>query len=117
MTTSQPWQRMPRWIVSQIPQSGHEAQVADSDPATLGDSTMQRMTVLLALLAMLGGLPQARPAPPDLPPGFDPLFNGKDLAGWKVLNGKMDVWGAENGLLFVNGKGGGWLMTEQEYED
>jgi hypothetical protein len=50
--------------------------------------------------------------------GFEPLFNGKDLTGWKVNEGgKMSVWGAENGILFVNGSGGGWLMTEKEYAD
>src|SRR5438552_1178043 len=50
--------------------------------------------------------------------GFEPLFNGKDLTGWKVSKGgKMSVWGAENGILFVNGSGGGWLMTEKEYAD
>jgi hypothetical protein len=58
------------------------------------------------------------------PPGrakqdeFVPLFNGKDLAGWRVNEGgNIRVWGAENGILFVNGKGGGWLMTEEEYTD
>jgi hypothetical protein len=54
---------------------------------------------------------------PDVPEGFTPLFNGKDLTGWKVHNGKMDVWGAENGVLFVQGGGGGWLMTEKEYDN
>jgi hypothetical protein len=62
-------------------------------------------------------LPAARPADPDVPKGFEPLFNGKDLTGWQVHNGKIDVWGADNGLLYVNGKGGGWLMTEKEYAD
>jgi hypothetical protein len=52
-----------------------------------------------------------------VPEGFTPLFNGKDLAGWKVFGGKMEVWGAEDGLLFVKGSGGGWLMTEKEYGD
>jgi hypothetical protein len=53
----------------------------------------------------------------DVPEGFTPLFNGKDLTGWKVHGGKMEVWGAEKGLLFVQGSGGGWLMTEKEYGD
>src|SRR5262249_30046282 len=52
------------------------------------------------------------------PQGFESLFNGKDLTGWKVnKGGNMAVWGAENGMLFVNGSGGGWLMTEKEYAD
>jgi hypothetical protein len=45
------------------------------------------------------------------------LFNGKDLSGWQVLNGKKDAWGAEEGLLVVKGGGGGWLMTEREFGD
>ncbi len=54
----------------------------------------------------------------DVPEGFEPLFNGKDLTGWKVnKGGKMEVWGAEKGLLYVEGGGGGWLMTEKEYGD
>jgi hypothetical protein len=60
-------------------------------------------------------------APPPKPKeeaGFVPLFNGKDLTGWKVNEGgNMAVWGAENGVLYVNGRGGGWLMTEKEYGD
>jgi hypothetical protein len=49
---------------------------------------------------------------------FVPLFNGKDLTGWKVnAGGNMQVWGADNGILYVQGRGGGWLMTEKEYSD
>jgi len=47
--------------------------------------------------------------------GFEPLFNGKDLTGWKVHGGKMEAWGAENGIMFTTGMGGGWLLTEKEY--
>src|SRR5271165_2094762 len=59
----------------------------------------------------------AAPAADKPPEGFVPLFNGKDLTGWKVLNGKMDVWGADKDILYVDGRGGGWLMTEKEYGD
>jgi Domain of Unknown Function (DUF1080) len=52
----------------------------------------------------------------DPPEGFESLFNGKDLSGWKST-GKMEVWGAENGVIFCQGGGGGWLMTEKEYGD
>jgi hypothetical protein len=84
---------------------------------------LRRAFVLLSLIAI--GLPAARPADDkkedkkDGPPaGFESLFNGKDLTGWKVQpGGKMQVWGAENGLLYVNGSGGAWLMTEKEYGD
>jgi hypothetical protein len=53
-------------------------------------------------------------SPGAAPKGFTSLFNGKDLTGWKVHNGKLDSWGVDKGVLFVKG-GGGWLMTEKEY--
>src|SRR5437899_1765423 len=54
----------------------------------------------------------------DVPEGFENLFDGKTLEGWVVnKGGNMDRWGAEDGLLFTKGGGGGWLMTEKEYGD
>jgi hypothetical protein len=80
---------------------------------------MKRLLVFASLLA--GGLSAVHSAddkPNSPPPGFEALFNGKDLTGWKIMpGGKMEVWGAENGVLFVNGRGGAWLMTEKEYGD
>jgi hypothetical protein len=78
---------------------------------------MRRFVFLLLPCLALAWVPAVQPADKDVPEGFEPLFNGKDLTGWKVHNGKMDVWGAEDGLLFVKGGGGGWLMTEKEYSD
>jgi hypothetical protein len=66
----------------------------------------------------ISGMPAAWSADKDAPEGFEPLFNGKDLTGWKVnKGGNMKVWGAEDGILYVQGTGGGWLMTEKEYAD
>jgi len=48
------------------------------------------------------------------PEGFTPLFNGKDLTGWQPT-GSAKVWGAEDGILYVAGSGGGWLLTEKDY--
>ncbi len=52
----------------------------------------------------------------DTPKGFMPLFNGKDLTGWKSTN-NAKVWGAEKGVIYCQGGGGGYLMTEKEYGD
>jgi hypothetical protein len=52
----------------------------------------------------------------DPPKGFESLFNGKDLTGWKST-GNMKVWGADKGVIYCEGGGGGWLMTEKEYGD
>jgi hypothetical protein len=49
--------------------------------------------------------------------GFVPLFNGKDLTGWKRYDSKADVWGVEDGMIVCKGKGGGWLGTERDYAD
>jgi hypothetical protein len=71
-------------------------------------------TIMLGLLAVIA----ARGEEVKPPEGFTALFNGTDLKGWKVNEGgKMEVWGAENGVLYVSGGGGGWLMTEVEYSN
>ena len=75
-------------------------------------------------LALLLVIPFARSAdtssesePSKPPEGFTALFDGKTLDGWQILNGKLESWGADKGVLFVKGGGGGWLMTKKEYSD
>ncbi len=68
----------------------------------------------LLLLALLALIAVGRADEP--PAGFQALFNGKDLDGWKPT-GKAQVWGAEDCVLFCQGGGGGWLMTAKEYGD
>jgi hypothetical protein len=76
---------------------------------------MTRRLLSVALLALLTLSARAEDNKP--PEGFTALFNGKDLTGWKVYAGKMEVWGASDGLLYVEKGGGGWLMTEKEFSD
>ncbi len=78
---------------------------------------MYRSLCLLVLTAAFGLLSTARADDKDAPSGSQALFNGKDLGGWKVLNGKMEAWGVKDGLLHCSGNNGGWLMTEGEYGD
>ena len=83
---------------------------------------MTKYRLLFVLpLACAGLLALARAdEPSNKPPeGFTALFNGKDLDGWKVHGGDMKFWGADadKGILYVDGGGGGWLMTEKEYGD
>ncbi len=47
---------------------------------------------------------------------FQPLFNGKDLSGWKPT-GKPSAWSVRDGMIECNGSGGGWLLTEKKYGD
>jgi hypothetical protein len=88
-----------------------------------GDTSMRTRLILLPLAVALFAVPAGRSADTDtgdtqIPKGFTALCNGKDLSGWKVHGGKMNAWGVtDKGILFVQGGGGGWLMTEKEYGD
>jgi hypothetical protein len=44
-----------------------------------------------------------------------PLFNGKNLEGWQAVDGPLDSWKVEDGMLYCSGGGGGWLSTTKEY--
>ncbi|MDW8221799.1 MAG: DUF1080 domain-containing protein [Gemmatales bacterium] len=83
---------------------------------------IRRTTILAMILAFSLGLAE----PPgscgflslaQQEAGWVALFNGKDLTGWKTFQGKLDVWGVEDGILYCKGGGGGWLMTEKQYGD
>ena len=79
---------------------------------------MRLSLVLLPLVFVVAGPCPAWTDEKNVPEGFTPLFNGKDLTGWRVNEGgNLKVWGAENGILYVKGGGGGWLMTDKEYSD
>jgi tRNA A-37 threonylcarbamoyl transferase component Bud32 len=70
----------------------------------------------------LSPAPPAEPAPPEKPPavtghlppaeGFVPLFNGKDLRGWKVLGGGTGEWRVEDGAIVSAGPHS-YLFSEQ----
>jgi len=79
---------------------------------------MRNWLSFLILTALAFFLPAAKADDTQIPEGFQSLFNGKDLTGWQVNDkGNINVWGAENGILYVSGSGGGWLMTDKEYGD
>jgi hypothetical protein len=79
---------------------------------------MRRCLIPLALFLAILCLSSAYSEENKAPEGYKALFNGKDLKGWKVNEGgDIKAWGAEKGLLYVDGGGGGWLMTEDEYSD
>ena len=56
-------------------------------------------------------------------PGFTPLFNGKDLTGWRlgktVLDGKTESankkWHVTDGVIVIDGGGGGDLYTTRDF--
>jgi hypothetical protein len=48
-------------------------------------------------------------------PGFHPLFNGKDLDGWKLIGGRGPGYVVEKGIIVCPADGGGNLFTGKEY--
>jgi hypothetical protein len=48
-------------------------------------------------------------------PGFKPLFNGKDLAGWKLVGAHGRGYVVEDGKIVCPKDGGGNLFTDSEY--
>jgi hypothetical protein len=74
------------------------------------------MRPALLVLVCFAGLALAADTK-DKNEAFVPLFNGKDLSGWKQLASTKDAWAIEDGIVVCKGGGGGWLGTEREYAD
>jgi hypothetical protein len=94
-------------------------------------------TALLAAAAFAIPLPATGAAEPTPPPGFRPIFNGRDLAGWHGLNPHSAVrlegekkeanlaqqrgefpkhWRVEN-VELVNGGDGPYATTDEQFGD
>lgn len=71
---------------------------------------------ILLFLAQIASAEESAPKP-DTPDRYTPLYNGRDLEGWKVKDGKLDAWKADGELLSCVGAEGGWLRTEKSYSD
>jgi len=49
---------------------------------------------------------------------WQPLFNGKDLSGWRGVLGPTDNWKVDRGVLICTGEEGSkWIATEQTFDD
>jgi hypothetical protein len=48
---------------------------------------------------------------------FEPLFNGKDLTGWVLVNTPSDTWKVEDGMLICSGQPIGEMRTEKMYQN
>jgi hypothetical protein len=49
---------------------------------------------------------------------WKPLFNGRDLSGWKAIHGPISGWHVENDIVYCDGgAGGGWLATTDQYKN
>ena len=78
---------------------------------------MSRTLTCLALCTLLAS---AQPvSAEETNEGFVPLFNGRNLDGWKVKAGKPadeNAWSASEQMLVARA-GSGWLSTTREYGD
>jgi len=70
----------------------------------------ERTALVSAILGLAGALAAA-----STDPGFTSLFNGKDLAGWKLVGREGRGYVVEHGLLECPFDVGGKLFTEKEY--
>jgi len=52
----------------------------------------------------------------DSEPKYGTLFNGINLEGWQII-GTPGTWGVEDGILYTDGDGSGWLSTENRYDN
>jgi len=81
------------------------------------------LVALTALLAFSALAQEAAPAAgPITPKEVIPLFNGKDLSGWKphLSDASVDpqqVWSVKDGVLRCEGKPSGYIRTVEEYRD
>jgi len=48
---------------------------------------------------------------------FRPLFNGKDLTGWRNINTAPDTWAVRDGMIITTGTPMGVLCTTQQFEN
>jgi hypothetical protein len=71
-------------------------------------------TILLSSLPLIA----------QIPAGFTPIFNGKDLSGWHISqinhHGNTAAWRLENGVLTATQDkpgNGGILLTDKKYKD
>jgi hypothetical protein len=78
---------------------------------------VRRVAILLAVLAPCWTASGQGPTDKEKAEGFVPLFNGKDLGGWKQYAGKPGVWAVAGDTIVCQGRGGGWLGTERDYAD
>src|SRR5688572_15831646 len=50
--------------------------------------------------------------------GFKPLFNGKDLSGWKTVpTSADDTFSVKEGAIVVSGKPNGYFYTDKSYKN
>jgi hypothetical protein len=79
------------------------------------------IVVMRSLLLLSLALPLAAAG---IPPGFTPIFNGRDLSGWHISevnhHGNTRAWTVEDGAILATQDqpgNGGILLTDRQYKD
>ena len=81
----------------------------------LATTMQQRRREFLTTLIASTGLLMAADFAAGQEAGFRPLFNGKNLDGWKLVRGAGSGYIAEGDRIVCPPDGGGNLFTEKEY--
>lgn len=76
--------------------------------------TIVKLLPLAALAVCLAGLSPTPAADDD---GFKPLFNGKDLTGFKTVGVKDDTFKVEDGEIHCTGSPNGYFVTDKSYKN
>jgi hypothetical protein len=67
------------------------------------------LIVLIGFSPLLAGEPDQNE--------FVPMFNGKDLTGWKYVNTPETTFFAKDGMIITTGQPTGYLRTAKQYEN
>jgi hypothetical protein len=76
------------------------------------------LCLLAAQVARAQRPPQRLPRATQLSPGWEQLFNGKDLTGWTIIG--PERWTVDNGTILgesATKRGNGFLKTNKAYKD
>ena len=77
-----------------------------------------RWFMVVAVMSVMLGMVGARELPAqDTDAEFRPLFNGRDLSGWVLVNTPPETWSVQDGMLICTGKPIGELRTERMYQN
>lgn len=79
----------------------------------LGQSVaIAALTAVPAVSAQTGAQPDALSLP-----AFTPLFNGRDLSGWKPMANDDRTWSVRNNTIVCSGRPNGLLRSDRQYEN
>lgn len=78
---------------------------------------MKKLALTLVACFSVGVVAAVSWAGPPEGQGWQPLFNGDDLAGWKLPKGGQGHWKVVEGVIDYDARGGGTLWTEDDFCD